>query len=62
MVQPIPLIAAGIGFMAQPSVFAADPTPSPSPPAKAAVVKSASPDPLFEINPNRISNRKNPNQ
>jgi hypothetical protein len=43
MVKPIPLLAAGIGFTAQPSVFAADPTPSPSP-VKAAVSETASPN------------------
>ena len=59
MVKPIPLLAAGIGFTAQPIVFAADPTPSPSP-VKEAVSETASRNLLFEINPHRTSN-ENPN-
>jgi hypothetical protein len=57
MVKPIPLLAAGIGFTAQPAVFAADPTPSPSP-VKEAVSETASPNLLFEMNPHRTSNQK----
>lgn len=43
MIRHILVLAAAIGFIAQSSVFAADPTPTPSP-AKGAVTKeSASP-------------------
>ena len=42
MLKHILLLAAPIGFIAESSVFAADPTPAPSP-AKGAVTESASP-------------------
>ena len=44
MVKHILLLATAIGFIAQSSVFAADPTPAPSP-AKGAVTETASPSP-----------------
>ena len=44
MLKQILLLAAAIGFIAQSSVFAADPTPAPSP-AKEAVTETASPSP-----------------
>ena len=44
MLKQILLLAATIGFIAQSSVFAADPTPAPSP-AKEAVTETASPSP-----------------
>ena len=47
MIKHILPLAAAIGFIAQSSVFAADPTPSPSP-AKGAVMESASPTPSPE--------------
>jgi hypothetical protein len=42
MIKRILLLAVAIGFIAESSVFAADPTPAPSP-AKGAVTESASP-------------------
>ena len=42
MIRHTLLLAAAIGFIAQSSVFAADPAPAPSP-AKEAVTESASP-------------------
>ena len=59
MIKHILLLAAAIGFTAQSSIFAADPTPAPSP-AKAAVTETASPNLIFEIKPYRTSN-ENPN-
>ena len=47
MIKHILPLAAAIGFIAQSSVFAADPTPAPSP-AKGAVTESASPTPSPE--------------
>jgi hypothetical protein len=44
MIRHILVLAAATGFIAQASVFAADPTPAPSP-AKAAVTETASPSP-----------------
>jgi hypothetical protein len=44
MLKQILLLAAAIGFIADSSIFAADPTPAPSP-AKAAVTETASPSP-----------------
>jgi hypothetical protein len=44
MIRHILVLAAATGFIAQSSVFAADPTPAPSP-AKAAVTETASPSP-----------------
>jgi hypothetical protein len=42
MIKPILLLAAALGLIAQSSVFAADPTPAPSP-EKAAATEAASP-------------------
>ena len=44
MIKRILILALAIGFIAESSVFAADPTPAPSP-AKGAVTESASPSP-----------------
>ena len=42
MLKHILILALAVGFIAESSVFAADPTPAPSP-AKGAVTESASP-------------------
>jgi|HubBroStandDraft_3_1064219.scaffolds.fasta_scaffold45021_2 uncharacterized membrane protein len=47
MIKRILLLAAVIGFIAQSSVFAADPTPAPSP-AKETITENASPSPSPE--------------
>src|SRR6516164_4786594 len=44
MIKRILILALAIGFIAESSVFAADPTPAPSP-AKGAVTETASPSP-----------------
>jgi hypothetical protein len=47
MIKHILLLAAAIGFIAQSSVFAADPTPAPTP-AAGAITQGASPTPSPE--------------
>jgi len=47
MIKRILLLAAVIGFIAQSSVLAADPTPAPSP-AKETITENASPSPSPE--------------
>ena len=61
MVKHILLLAAAIGFIAQSSVFAADPTPAPSP-AKGAVTESAAPSPAKTHRRQRVEARRKARQ
>ena len=61
MVKHILLLAAAMGFIAQSSVFAADPTPAPSP-AKGAVTETASPSPAKTHRRQRVEARRKARQ
>src|SRR6516225_10897061 len=62
MLKQILLLAATIGFIAQSSVFAADPTPAPSPANAATETASPSPSPAKTHRRQRVEARRKARQ